>query len=140
MKKPLKYNETSFKSLKIAASALLFLAVLGYGVYEARNLIAGPQLSIFSPTDGDMTPFEITDIQGQAHNISFISLNGREIFIDEEGFFSEKVALSPGYNPITIYARDKFGREREKKLELVYEDVDGINVSRLILDENTRHD
>ena len=47
-------------------------------------------------------------------------MNDRQMFTDEEGEFSEKLLLSYGYNIITVKAKDRFGRETKKTLELIY--------------------
>lgn len=58
-------------------------------------------------------------IKGTAPKATFISLNGREIFIDKEGNFSETISILPGFSVITIDAKDKFGKTAEKKFEIV---------------------
>ena len=64
----------------------------------------------------------IAEIKGNAKNATYLSLNGREIFIDKEGSFNEKVALLPGYSVLTLDAEDKFGNHAEKKFEVVYKE------------------
>ncbi len=91
----------------------------GYSLYEARNIIRGPILEIFEPTDGSAIENPLIEIKGMAQNISSISINDRAITVDKEGVFNEKLLLSPGYNIIKLSAEDKFGRHTEKMLELV---------------------
>lgn len=62
----------------------------------------------------------IAEIKGNAKNATHISLNGREIFIDKEGSFTEPIALLPGFSVMTLEAQDKFGNRAEKKFEVVY--------------------
>jgi hypothetical protein len=59
-------------------------------------------------------------VVGEAKNVSYLSLNGRQIFTDESGTFSEKLLLPYGYTIMTLKARDRFGRSRTYTLELVY--------------------
>ncbi len=40
--------------------------------------------------------------------------------MDEKGNFKEEILLSSGYNAITIKASDKFGRNTEKIIEVIY--------------------
>ena len=61
-------------------------------------------------------------VTGTANKASYISLNGREIFIDKEGNFSESIAVLPGFSVITLNAKDKFGKTAEKKFEIVKEE------------------
>jgi|SRR5581483_11239208 len=94
--------------------------IVGYGAFRAKDLVAGPQISILSPANGSSVTNSAVVIKGTASNISFLTLNGNKIFTDESGSYSEKVLLSPGYNVITIEARDRFGRTKEKTLQLTY--------------------
>jgi len=60
-------------------------------------------------------------VHGNAKDATYISLNGREIYIDKKGNFSEAVDLIPGLSVITLKARDRFGKVTEKKFNLVTE-------------------
>jgi len=64
----------------------------------------------------------LVTIKGIAKKATLLSLNGREIFIDKEGNFSEQVSPLPGYSVITLNAKDKFGKTAEKKFVLVREE------------------
>ena len=64
-------------------------------------------------------------IKGNAKNAIYLSLNGREIFIEKDGAFTEPIALLPGFGVVTLTAQDKFGKTAEKKFEIVYEESAG---------------
>lgn len=96
------------------------IVILGYGYFEARNLISGPEITITAPVNGSEVGNPLVEITGTAENIAFISLNDRQIFIDEEGNFKEPYLLSLGYNIVRINAKDKFGRGTQKIIEIVY--------------------
>lgn len=102
--------------LCIGAFAVLF----GYAAFRAKDLVLGPRLEIASPSSGAVIDESLVEIQGEAKNISFLTLNGNKIFTDEEGFFKEKLLLSYGYNVITVAAKDRFGRVNTKTIQLVY--------------------
>ena len=108
------------KTLGIWIASIVGIMILGYGCFEARHLISGPEVSIVFPKDGETLTSDYIEIKGTAQNISYISLNDRQIHIDKEGNFKEPLLLSPGYNKETIAARDKFGRVRLQTIELVY--------------------
>lgn len=57
-------------------------------------------------------------LKGNAAHATFISINGREIFIQKNGDFEEKIALPEGYSVITLFARNKFGKDREKSISI----------------------
>lgn len=106
--------------IKIAVIILLLGAISGYAFFQARNLIKGPELLVRTPTNGTTTTSSLISLSGTAKNISFISLNDRQIYVDKNGNFDEELILAPGYNVWTLQAKDKFGRIVTKKLELVF--------------------
>lgn len=97
------------------------VTILVYAGFKAQNLIQGPVLSITSPQNGETLRNPLVLIEGEAHNIAFISLNDRQIFIDSAGHFKEELLLPPGYSIISLKARDKFNRDISRRLELVYQ-------------------
>lgn len=103
--------------------AIGILFILGYGVFNSRFLIKGPELSIEGLEDSsDIIHAQTRDfnLQGNATHSAYISLNNRPILIDENGNFNEKLLLSNGVSVIDIYAKDKFGKEVRKKIDVVY--------------------
>jgi hypothetical protein len=106
--------------IKFWIALLGLICIVGYGLWKSKDLVGGPQLAVLSPANGVLVSESLIEIRGQAKNISFLTLNDDKIFTDEAGDFSEKVLLSYGYNVMTIRAKDRFGRERVKTLELIY--------------------
>lgn len=96
-------------TLTLATLALVLFAV--YGVFEARKIIEGPRITIESPKDGSATSTPTVTIAGVAENISFLTINDKPAYTDEEGRFSETLSPPPGYAIFTVAAKDRFGRE-----------------------------
>ncbi len=108
------------RNLTFAIIASLLFLVFGYTLYEIRAVAFGPQIIIASPANGTFVSTSSLEVSGTAKNIKQISLNDRNIFIDEKGNFKEEVLLSFGYNALVLKAEDKFGSKTEKILEVVY--------------------
>jgi capsule polysaccharide export protein KpsE/RkpR len=113
-------NKDLHTYLKVIGIIFLATLIFGYALFQARNIILGPVIEIRSPQNGASLDNSLVEIKGKAKNISRISMNGNQIFTDNEGMFSEKLLLSYGYNIITIKVQDRFNRELERKLELIY--------------------
>lgn len=96
-----------------------FLA--GYFLYQARGYLFGPKITLDNPLAGEVIHDSYLEVKGQALNISSLSLNGRQIFTDENGNFKEGLLLAKGYNIIELTATDKFGRVKKEKREVVLE-------------------
>jgi hypothetical protein len=114
------YNE-GFNVKKVVASVAVLLLIV-YGVFNARKLIEGPQIEVFEPTNGVEMRSNPISIKGVAKNITFLSLNEKPIAIDTAGIFEEKLLLSPGYNTIRIYAKDRFKQDTVKEIKIYYND------------------
>ena len=99
------------KSLIVGA---LVLALVSYAAFQARFVILGPRVKITSHADGEVVESSLVVIEGKASNISWISLNDRQIFTDEKGFWSEELVVSEGLNVITVKVRGKMSEKGEK--------------------------
>ncbi|HWB33976.1 MAG TPA: hypothetical protein VG753_01475 [Candidatus Paceibacterota bacterium] len=100
---------------------LLLLAailILSYGLFEARRLIGGPEITIDSPQDGSATSTELIAITGTAQNISFLTINDAPAFTDESGRFAVKLSAPPGYAIFTVAATDRFGRRASAQVHI----------------------
>jgi hypothetical protein len=106
------------KKIKLLAGLVLFGALAGYVYFQARFLIEGPVISIVSPQNGSSVEEPLVTISGTTKNISYITLNNRQIFVDENGRFEEKLIVAEGYNIMGLVAKDRFGRKVEKTIEL----------------------
>lgn len=99
----------------------LFLAIIAaYALYQTRDLIFGARLQVTSLTDGTVATEQLLTIEGRMKHAAAITINSNEIKTNQEGYFSEKILLSPGYNVITISARDRFGKSIEKTYRVLY--------------------
>lgn len=98
------------------------IAILLFGTYlsfQARYLIAGPQLALDQEPPTSNTT-RIVELTGTATNITHLWLNDRPIFTDEKGHFKEALILENGYTITTLKARDRYGRETEIVRSFVY--------------------
>lgn len=112
-------NRNAVSLLRTTILTILAIIILGYSLFQAQKIIIGPVIDIYSPENGTTYTQALIEVEGRAKNISYINLNGRPIFTDKNGHFSEKLLLSPGYNIIKLDARDKFKSYTEKKLEVI---------------------
>ena len=98
----------------------LFLVIALYALYQTRNVILGPELEISSPQPATTTNSPLIVVAGQARNITRIAINNAPIFTDEAGHFREKLLLAPGYTILKLTVEDRFGRQVERRLDVVY--------------------
>jgi hypothetical protein len=104
------------RKLILGAACLLLLI---YILFQARFLIMGPRVNIVSPQDGSSVSGQVVTVEGTASNVAWLTLNGRQIYTDESGHWTEKLLVAPGLSIMTVTARDRFGREIEKSIQIV---------------------
>ena len=92
--------------------------IVGYGLFEARRIIAGPEVYIDSPTDGSATSSAVVTVTGRAQNISFLTINDKPSFADEQGRFVYRYSPPAGYTVLTVAATDRFGRRVSKSVSI----------------------
>src|SRR3989344_5837176 len=108
------------KIFQITTLVLFFLLIIGYALFRSHDLIVGVKIKNVNLVDGAKTTEGVTKVTGNAKNATKLTLNGREISIDQQGEFDETVALLSGYNVLTIVAEDKFGYMDEKNYKIIY--------------------
>jgi hypothetical protein len=117
-------NTSAKKIIKIVGLAVFLILIVGYALFVSRGLVFGVKIknvNINGTTaeSGATMADSILKITGTAKNAINLSLNGREISVDQAGNFGETIALLSGYNIITIIAKDKFGYVDEKDYKLI---------------------
>jgi hypothetical protein len=113
--------------LKLIILFALAVTILAYVAFQARFLIIGPVVRLTTETKPVYNERTI-EISGQAENITDLTLNGRPIFTNEGGVFSEKLVLENGYTIMTIRAHDRYGRETTLTRSFVYRPASSINI------------
>lgn len=107
------------KRLAAMVSILVLVGIVSYGTYQARAYLSGPRIMIESKTrEGPLLA-----LAGTAERIAFLSLQGKQIFTDENGRWQETLLLLPGYNSVAVVATDRFGRKTEKHFEAYREQI-----------------
>jgi hypothetical protein len=94
-----------------------------YAFFVSRDLIFGVKIKNVNIVDGGTVTDSVMKLTGNAKNAIKLVLDGREISVDQQGNFSETIALLPGYNIIDIKAQDKFGYVDEKNYKLIYKNL-----------------
>jgi hypothetical protein len=102
----------------IISCITLFSIIMIFGYEKMSFIFKGVKIEA---TLEQKTDSSLSIIKGNANKATYITLNGREIFIDKDGNFSESIAMLPGFSVITLNAHDKFGKTAEKKFEVVTE-------------------
>lgn len=112
--------QLSFRDyLKICLVGALALVFALYVHYQARNLLAGPEITLTTDAEA-VQSMRTVELGGIAQNIVSLHMNGREIYTDEDGHFTESLVLEDGYTIMTLTAQDRFGRSTSLTKAFVY--------------------
>jgi len=103
-------HNTAIRRLRIflITIGVLFLALYAYN--QASLFISGPSLIIENPPNNLETQEKLITVSGSTKNASKITLNGKDIFINEAGAFTEELLLTTGYTILEVAVTDRFGR------------------------------
>ena len=110
---------TTLRLIRYSLLGLGGLIIVVYAFFRSLNYIHGPSIDIYQPINGSAIASTTVTIIGRADRVNTLSLNGKQIFIDESGNFKETIVVLPGINIITFSAQDQFGRTDNEQLELV---------------------
>ncbi len=108
------------KKLKFGLGMAVGILLIIYALFQSKNLLQGPIITITGPKNGATLTEKIVKVTGSARNIAYINLNDHQIFVDENGNFSETLIAPYGYSVIKLSARDKFGETEEKTIMVNY--------------------
>lgn len=109
--------------IRLAIGLFFGLILLGYGAYETRDALRGPDITITSPYEGQTVTSSLITVSGSARNIARMSLNGRQIYTNEHGNFTEELLVPEGYSILELKATDIFSREIRKLIRITRKDA-----------------
>lgn len=91
---------------------LSILAILVFFGLRLKNFLGSPKLLIREPAQTESrVDFPTLVVKGEVEKESGLTINGREITIDEMGRFDEAIELLPALNTLEFLVQDKFGKE-----------------------------
>ncbi len=106
---------------KITVIAFLGLAIIVYLGWQISAIMAPPEISIFEPRDGLSTTQARVTVNGQAEEQVELWINGVQVILDANGYFSTVVDLERGLNIIKIEASKRYSKTAEIYRTVVFE-------------------
>lgn len=98
------------KKLSLVLGIIAVSLIFGYFWHQLSYLIYPPNIEIAQPASDFTTPEEFLEISGQTKPDVYLTINGKEVYVDNKGFFQSVVSLKLGLNIFKIEARDRFGK------------------------------
>jgi len=101
--------------------SLFFLLIIGYYLwYQISSFNSVPYLFISSPVEDMISETLEIEVAGQTEKEAVIKINGEEVFVDSEGYFSEIILLKPGNNILNIEAINRFNKSDTRIRNIIY--------------------
>lgn len=122
---PYKIRHNRF-TITALLGAVVILGVCGFVLGNMRDLLFGAPFAIETVQDGTTLTEGFLPISGKARHARSVTMNGRTIFIDRDGNFTDGVILSPGYNVVEVILRDQFGKEKVTTYHLVLDEATAV--------------
>jgi hypothetical protein len=88
---------------------VLLMIVVGYGVFVAHRLLAGPSIRITSPQHGDTITDTRFTLSGTSANIMSVSIAGIPVLHHQDGSFSQEYRTPVGYYELVAVGTGRFG-------------------------------
>ncbi|MFY9462802.1 MAG: hypothetical protein WAP52_01310, partial [Candidatus Sungiibacteriota bacterium] len=98
------------RRLGIGASVGMAVMLIVFLGIRLIAFTAAPGLTIYSPADESMFNTPIVEVRGETEKESSLTVNGREITLDEQGNFDEEIELPPGAVALHFISRNRFGK------------------------------
>ena len=108
--KPLKRIVIVSSTVQRLVVSFIIASISLYAAWQFGILFSKPALSIDSISEYTVVTEPELDIQGSSYKNSTVFLNGEPIEADEQGRFSQRVYLQPGYNSLEFSTSNNFGR------------------------------
>lgn len=105
---------------KIKKWFFFFLVIITIIYFSVRifYFLTGPKIKIYSPLPGEIIKTDTFFIEGNAQNAKNISINGKDINIDEKGDFKEEMIAKSPYTLIVVNVVDKYGKVKEEIMQI----------------------
>ncbi len=89
---------------------IIITAFFTYFGFQIKGVLNPPKLNVLSPFEGQTVENLTVMVQGEAEKESQLTVNGKEIMLNEKGQFESLIDLSEGLNTIVISATKKHGK------------------------------
>lgn len=111
-------DKTFLEKSRVWVFIIISFIILAYFISRIFNFLYGPIIKIKSPISGQIINTETFFVEGNVKNVKNIAINGRDITINEDGDFKEEIIAKAPYTLVVIDAIDKYGKMKERILEI----------------------
>ncbi len=112
------FSSLSIFARNILAVSFVFLFAV-YLIWQVRGVLEPPKLTVYSPIEGYVATQKNTLVEGETEKESRLTVNGKDIMVNEQGKFQTRIDLTDGVNTIVVEATKKHGKTTRVTRHLV---------------------
>jgi hypothetical protein len=101
----------SRRYIRSALIGIVLILSLLYIVFQTRDWISRPELTVTSPLNGATIPQTAVVVSGIVTPGVQLTINGIEAYSNETGLYRTELLLPVGVHTLEVVARNKFGRK-----------------------------
>lgn len=98
------------KRLSLVLGIIAIALVFGYFWHQLSYLLNPPVIRLSQPASDLAIQEKSIEILGQTEPDAYLTINGREVYLDNKGYFKSVINLELGLNILKIEAKDRFGK------------------------------
>lgn len=107
------------KKIEFYLVGTLILVAVIYGGFKGYPLLAGPNIELVDPLDGEVVSSTTFQVSGKVKRVKEITLQGRQIPIDTNGEFKETLVPQMPYTILILSATDFYGKTITKMIRVI---------------------
>ena len=109
----------SYKAVSIVG---VILIVAGYIFFQYQSLLFGPELSLETPKNGQKVSKNVVEVKGKTTDpYATVLIEDEEVYVGLDGSFRKALYVFPGEKEIKIVAKNRFGKQAEKRVTVKVE-------------------
>lgn len=94
------------------------ILVLGYLIFQYSSLLFAPGIEITKPVNNQSITNNVIEVRGKTDPYATVEINGEEVYVSLDGTFKKSVYGFSGENKIKIVAKNRFGKQSEKVINV----------------------
>ena len=98
------------KRLTLVLAIIVIALIFGYFWHQLSYLLSPPSIKITQPASDLTTSQRFVEVSGQTESDVYLTINGKEVYVDSRGYFKSAINLELGLNILKIEAKDRLGK------------------------------
>jgi cytoskeletal protein RodZ len=113
-----KFNRKFIFSSRGLLIISVVVIIAAYVFFQYSSVIFPPNLSVLSPKNNSLISGSVVEVTGKTDPYATLDINGEEVYVALDGSFRKSIYEFSGDNKITVVAKNRFGKQSEKIINI----------------------